>query len=64
MPALFFLFLPVLELDRLGLAALPFERGIIAASERQFRLVEMQDMVADRIEQVAIVADDDQSVAG
>src|ERR1700752_2630406 len=60
MLALLLLLLFVLQLNRLRFAALPFEAGIIAAVERQFRLIEMENVVADGVEQVAIMAYDDQ----
>ena len=59
MAAVVVLLLLVLELDRLQFAALLVEAGVIALPQRQFRAVEMQDVVADGIEQVAVMADDE-----
>ncbi len=59
MRALRVLFLLLLREDRLLLAPLALEAGIIAAPEGKLRLIEMEDMVGDGIKEVAIVADDE-----
>ena len=46
-------------MQRLLLAALALEAGVAAAPQRQFRTLEMQDVVGDVVEQIAVVADDD-----
>ena len=57
--ALVFLLLGGLGLHGHQLAPLLFEAGIIALPERQLRAVEMQDVIADGVQQIAIVRDDD-----
>ena len=61
---LFFLLLDVLLLDELLLAPLGLERLVVAAPECQLRLVEMQDVIADGVEQVAVMADDQDGSPG
>ena len=53
------LLLERLALQRLLLAALALEARVAAAPERELAAVEMQDVVGDVVEQVAVVADDD-----
>ena len=57
-PALVVLFLFLFEQDRLLFAPLPLKTRIIAAPEGELGLVEVQDMIANGIEQIAVVADD------
>ena len=53
------LLLQRLALKRLLLAALALEAGVAAGPKRELAAVEMQDVVGDVVEQVAVVADDD-----
>ena len=46
---------------RLALGALPLERVIAARVERQLAAIEMQDVVDDIVEEIALVADDARS---
>ena len=57
--ALLLLLLHRLAGERLLLRALALEAGIAAAPQRQLALVEMQDVIDDVVEQVAVVADDE-----
>ena len=61
MGALLLLLLRRLALQDLLLAPLALEAGVTAGPERELRRVEMQDMVGDVVEQVAIMRDDDRS---
>ena len=57
--ALVGLALGVLGVEHFAHGALLFERGVGALVERQLAAIEMQDLVDRRVEQVAIMADDD-----
>ncbi len=48
-----------LEVERLALAPLPLERGIIAAVDSELAALDVQDGVDRLVEQVAVVADHD-----
>ena len=53
-----------LALQRLLLAALALEAGIAAGPQGELAAVEMEDVVGDVVEQVAVVADDERSSPG
>ena len=57
--ALVFLLFSVLLFDRELLAALPLEARIIAAPERQLAMIEMENVIGDGIEEIAVMADDE-----
>ena len=59
MAALLVLLLLMLGLDRLLLATLLLEARVIAGPQRELGMAEVQDVVAHRIEHIAIVRDDD-----
>ena len=61
-PALVVLLGLELQLQRLALAPLAVEGIVAAAIERQLALVEMDDGVDGAVQQVAVVADDDDAV--
>ena len=58
------LLLQRLALQRLLLAALALEARVAAGPQRQLAAVEMEDVVGDVVEQVAVVADDERSSRG
>ena len=59
MLALQFLLLGEFQVERLPLPALAFETRVAAAVERELAAFEVQDPVDGRVEQIAVVADDD-----
>ena len=58
------LLLQRLALQRLLLAPLALEAGVAAAHKRQLAALEMQDVVDDIVEQIAVMADDDDASPG
>ncbi len=60
MTAALFLLAPLFRENGLLLAPLPLEAAVIAAKQRELHLLEAQDVIGDRVKEVAVVADHDQ----